>query len=99
MDVRRRDQHAGAGLVGRLVSRVVAALVVIAGRDQDPVAGAGGVDGGLDRVELRGSRTRRMALGHAQDAGRRGGGEGKRSAEGESEPKQATLPSELRCAH
>ena len=49
---RRRDQDAGAGLVGRLVGGVVAALVVVARGDQDPVAGAGGVDGGLDRVEL-----------------------------------------------
>ena len=77
MDVGCRDQDAGAGLVGRLVGRVVATLVVIAGRDEDPISGAGGVDRGLDRVELRGSRTRRMALGDAQDAGRRDGSEGK----------------------
>ena len=98
VDVRRRDQHAGAGLIGRLVSRVVAALVVIARRNQDPVAGSSGVDGGLDRVELRGSRTRRMALGHAQDAGRRGSGEGKRTGEGECEHQQPNRPRELPCA-
>ena len=34
VDVGRRDEDAGAGLVGRLVGRVVAALVVIAGRDR-----------------------------------------------------------------
>ena len=77
MDVGRGDEDAGAGLVGRLVGCVVAALVVVARGNQDPVAGAGGVDGGLDRIELCGSRTRLMGLGDAQDAGRGGGSESK----------------------
>ena len=38
--------------LGRRPGGLVVALVVVAGADEDPVAGPGLVDGGLDRLEL-----------------------------------------------
>src|SRR5262249_23593312 len=98
VNVRRRDEDAGAGLVGWLVGRVVASLVVIAGCDQDPIAGARGVHGRLNRAERGSGGPRRMALGHAQDAGRSGHGKGKRDGEDECEGKQTGGSTELACA-
>src|SRR5439155_6715548 len=52
VEVRLRDGHAAGGVAAGERVRVVAALVVVAGGDQDPVAGARGIYGFLDRREV-----------------------------------------------
>jgi hypothetical protein len=47
VDPRRANQHPG-----RLVRSFDPLLVIVAWADEDPIAGAGGVDRGLDRLEL-----------------------------------------------
>src|SRR6185503_11043673 len=52
MDLRCGDEDAGAGLVAWLVRRVIAAFVIVAWGDQDPVTWTGGIDGSLNRLEV-----------------------------------------------
>ena len=65
VDVGRGDHHAPVVAVGRFRRvRAVGRLVVVAGGDQDPVAGGRGVDGGLDAPVLTGVAVERA---HEED--------------------------------
>ena len=80
VEVRLRDQHGAGGVAAGQRVHVVAALVVVAGGDQDPVAGARGVDRLLDRREVARPPVRRADAEHGgggggSDEGEESGGE------------------------
>ena len=62
--VRLGDGHAPDGVAVRARVRVVPAFMVVAGCDQDPVAGAGGVDRILDRRVVAGLALERSHSQH-----------------------------------